>query len=39
LCAEARRSPMPWAALLALLWAAGAWVLSQPMEMRGVLVG
>lgn len=39
LCAEARRPPLPWAALLALLWAAGAWVLSQPMEMRGVLVG
>lgn len=39
LAADARRSPAPWAALLVGLWAAGAWVLSQPMEMRGVLLG
>jgi hypothetical protein len=34
-----RAAAAPWAALLVGLWAAGAWVLSQPMEMRGVLLG
>lgn len=29
----------PWAALIALLGAAGLWLLSQPMEMRGMMMG
>jgi cytochrome c oxidase assembly factor CtaG len=29
----------PWALLLALLFAAGVWVLFQPMQMRGTLFG
>ena len=29
----------PWAMLLALLFAAGVWILLQPMEMRGTLLG
>lgn len=37
--ARPRAAAAPWAALLVGLWAAGAWVLSQPMEMRGVLLG
>jgi hypothetical protein len=29
----------PWAMLLTLLFAAGVWILLQPMEMRGTLLG
>jgi ferredoxin len=29
----------PWALLLVLLYAAGVWILFQPMEMRGTLLG
>ena len=29
----------PWALLLVLLFAAGVWVLLQPMQMRGTLMG
>jgi hypothetical protein len=29
----------PWAALIALLFAVGIWILLQPMEMRGTLEG
>jgi hypothetical protein len=29
----------PWALLLALLWAAGIWLVFQPMQMRGTLQG
>lgn len=36
---RARAAAAPWAVLLAGLWLAGAWVLTQPMEMRGVLLG
>jgi hypothetical protein len=27
----------PWALLMALLFAAGVWILLQPMQMRGTL--
>jgi hypothetical protein len=27
----------PWAALLVLLFAAGVWIVLQPMQMRGTL--
>ena len=27
----------PWAALGFVLWAAGVWILLQPMEMRGMM--
>ena len=35
----ARREFLPWAALMLLLFAMGAWLLLQPMEMRGTLGG
>jgi hypothetical protein len=28
---------VPWAVLLVLLFAAGVWILLQPMQMRGTL--
>ncbi len=28
---------VPWAALIVLLWAAGVWIVLQPMQMRGTL--
>jgi polyferredoxin len=34
--ARPRAGFVPWAALHVLLWAAAVWLLSQPMEMRGV---
>lgn len=33
------RAYAPWAALIALLGIVGLWLLSQPMEMRGMMVG
>ena len=33
------RAFAPWAALLALLFAAAVWIMSQPMDMRGVSLG
>jgi ferredoxin len=36
---RAGRAAAPWAALVACLAAAAAWVLSQPMEMRGTFPG
>jgi polyferredoxin len=36
---RAIRASLPWGALALLLSAAGAWLLSQPMEMRGTLMG
>jgi hypothetical protein len=29
----------PWAALAAMLYAAGVWVFLQPMQMRGMIHG
>jgi hypothetical protein len=29
----------PWAALAVLLYAAGVWIVFQPMEMRGMMSG
>src|SRR5262249_60639740 len=29
----------PWALLLVLLYAAGVWIVTQPMQMRGTLPG
>ncbi len=37
--ATARRALVPWAALIVLLFAAGVWLLLQPMDMRGTLSG
>jgi len=36
---QARRAFVPWAALVVFLFAAGVWLLLQPMEMRGTMVG
>jgi hypothetical protein len=36
---RARLAFAPWAALSLLLWATGMWLLAQPMEMRGALLG
>ncbi|MBI3300101.1 MAG: 4Fe-4S binding protein [Elusimicrobia bacterium] len=33
------KASWPWLLVCAVLWGAGAWVLSQPMAMRGVAVG
>lgn len=35
----ARRAFVPWAALVVCLFAAGVWLLLQPMDMRGTLAG
>ena len=35
----ALRAFAPWALLLILLFAAGIWILLQPMQMRGTLGG
>ena len=37
--ARSRAGFVPWAVLAAALWAAGLWLLSQPMEMRGTFLG
>jgi polyferredoxin len=37
--ARARQAFAPWAALSGLLWLSALWLLSQPMEMRGVFLG
>lgn len=37
--AAARRAFVPWAALALVLSLAGLWLLSQPMEMRGTMMG
>jgi hypothetical protein len=34
--AQALRALTPWAALLVLLFAAGVWIILQPMQMRGL---
>jgi hypothetical protein len=36
---QALRALAPWAVLIALLFAAGIWLVFQPMEMRGTLQG
>jgi hypothetical protein len=36
---SARRAFVPWAVLAVLLFAAGVWLLLQPMDMRGTMVG
>ena len=36
---RAGRSALPWIVLVFLLAAAGAWILFQPMEMRGTRFG
>jgi hypothetical protein len=33
------RAFIPWAALALLIAAAALWVMSQPMEMRGLVLG
>jgi hypothetical protein len=30
---------LPWAVLIGLLFAAGVWIVFQPMQMRGMLGG
>lgn len=37
--ATARRAFVPWAVLVVLVFAAGVWLLLQPMDMRGTLRG
>ena len=37
--ARAARAFAPWAGLCLLLWLAALWLLSQPMEMRGTVLG
>jgi cytochrome c oxidase assembly factor CtaG/ferredoxin len=37
--APSLKALIPWALLLVLLFAAGVWILFQPMEMRGTLFG
>ncbi len=37
--AGAARALLPWAALILALFASGAWLMTQPMEMRGVILG
>jgi hypothetical protein len=32
-----RRAKLPWAAAAVFLWACGAWILLQPMPMRGMM--
>jgi polyferredoxin len=36
---RARRAFAPWAALFLLLWGTAMWLLAQPMEMRGMMLG
>jgi polyferredoxin len=36
---NARRAFLPWAGLAIILSVAGIWLLSQPMEMRGTMMG
>src|SRR5262249_38175651 len=36
---RALKALAPWAVLLLLLFAAGAWIVLQPMQMRGTLQG
>lgn len=36
---RARRVFIPWAVLAVVLWASALWLLSQPMEMRGTMLG
>jgi hypothetical protein len=36
---RAMRAFAPWAVLLVLLFAAGSWVMCQPMQMRGLVAG
>ena len=36
---EAIRALLPWAALIVLLFFTGAWLMTQPMEMRGMILG
>ena len=33
------RAFIPWATVCVLLWAAAVWLINQPMEMRGLLMG
>lgn len=37
--AEAARALLPWAVLIVALFFTGAWMMTQPMEMRGVILG
>jgi hypothetical protein len=37
--AQAAKAFAPWALLMVLLFAAGIWIVLQPMQMRGTLVG
>jgi hypothetical protein len=36
---RARRAFIPWAVLTGLLWLAANWLMAQPMEMRGTVLG
>ena len=36
---DAVRALLPWAALIVMLFFAGAWLMTQPMEMRGTILG
>jgi hypothetical protein len=37
--AHSKRIFATWAAIVIVLWGAGMWLLSQPMEMRGTMLG
>ncbi len=37
--ARAARALLPWAVLIVMLFFAGAWLMTQPMEMRGTILG
>jgi hypothetical protein len=36
---QALMALVPWAVLIVLLFAAGVWIVFQPMQMRGTLAG
>jgi hypothetical protein len=36
---RAVKALLPWAFVMVLLFAAGVWIVLQPMQMRGTLVG
>ncbi|MDE2931868.1 MAG: FesM [Chloroflexota bacterium] len=37
--ARAIRALLPWAVIIVLLFFTGAWMMTQPMEMRGIILG
>ena len=37
--ARAMRALLPWAVIIVLMFFTGAWLMTQPMEMRGIILG